>query len=80
MAKVKIDYEEYQELLRYKDAIQNNRIIVTLKSDQLGFKYKDLLLLEKDEAILKLEREIEELKNELKKQIKRNVFFSLFKY
>ena len=59
MAEVKIDYEEYQKLLKYRDALQNNRIIAKLKSDQFGFKYEALFFVEKDEAILKLERVIE---------------------
>lgn len=80
MAQVIIKNDEYQELLKYRDALQNNRIIVTLKSDQYGFKYEALLFVEKDEAILKLEREIEELRNELNKANKKKCFFSLFKH
>jgi hypothetical protein len=80
MAQVIIENDEYKELLKYRDALQNNRIIVTLKSDQYGFKYEALLFVEKDEAILKLEREIEELRDELNKANKKKGFFSLFKH
>lgn len=80
MAQVIIENEEYQELLKYRDALQNNRIIVTLKSDQYGFKYEALLFVEKDEAVKKLENRIEELQSELDKANKKKCFFSLFKH
>lgn len=80
MAQVIIENEEYQELLKYRDALQNNRIIMTLKSDQYGFKYEALLFVEKDEAVRKLENRIEELQSELNKANKKKCFFSLFKH
>lgn len=80
MAQVIIENEEYQELLKYRDALQNNRIIITLKSDQYGFKYEALLFVEKDEAVKKLENRIKELQSELNKANKKKCFFSLFKH
>ena len=80
MAQVIIENEEYQELLKYRDALQNNRIIITLKSDQYGFKYEALLFVEKDEAVKKLENRIKELQSDLDKANKKKCFFSLFKF
>ncbi len=80
MAQITIDYEEYQNLLKYKKALQANKVLECFRNSIAGCSYEVVYIGEKDEAILKLEREIEELRNELNKANKKKGFFSLFKF
>ena len=79
MAQITIDYEEYQNLLKYKKALQENKVLETYRSSIAGCSYEVVYIGEKDEVILKLEKVIEELREELNKANKKKCFFSLFK-
>lgn len=80
MAKITIDYEEYQNLLKYKKALQANKVLECFRNSIAGCSYEVVYIGEKDEVILKLEKVIEELREELNKANKKKGFFSLFKH
>ena len=78
MAQITIDYEEYKELLKYKSAYVDNKILYYFRTGDFSHKVETLLFIEKDEAVRKLENRIEELQSELDKANKKKCFFSLF--
>lgn len=80
MAQITIDYEEYQNLLKYKKALQENKVLYYFEMGDCFHQVEKLLFIEKDEAVKKLENRIEELQSELDKANKKKCFFSLFKY
>lgn len=80
MAKITIDYEEYKNLLKYKKALQENKVLETYRSSVAGYSYEVVFIGEKDPVIMKLNDEIKKLKSELNKATKKKGFFSLFKH
>ena len=75
MAQITIDYEEYKELLNYKSAYIDNKVLYFFEMGDYFHKVEKLLFIEKDEAIKKLENRIEELQSELNKANKKKGFF-----
>ncbi len=80
MAQITIDYEEYQNLLKYKQALQENKVLECYRNSVAGYSYEVVFIGEKDHVIMKLNDEIKELKSELNKANKKKCFFSLFKH
>ena len=80
MAQITIDYEEYQNLLKYEKALQENKVLECFRNSIAGCSYEVVYIGEKDEVIEKLENRIEELQSELNKANKKKGFFSLFKH
>ena len=80
MAQITIDYEEYKELLKYKSAYVDNKVLYYFRIGDFSHKVETLLFIEKDEAVNKLENRIKELQSELNNANKKKGFFSLFKH
>ena len=76
MAQITIDYEEYKELLKYKSAYIDNKVLYFFEMGDCFHQIEKLLFIEKDEAIKKLENRIEDLQSELNKANKKKGFFS----
>lgn len=80
MAQVIIENEEYQNLLKYKKALQENKVLECFRNSIAGCSYEVVYIGEKDHLIMKLNDKIKELQSELDKANKKKCFFSLFKY
>lgn len=80
MAQITIDYEEYQNLLKYKKALQENKVLECFRNSIAGCSYEVVYIGEKDHIIMKLNDIIKELQSELNKANKKKGFFSLFKH
>lgn len=76
MAQITIDYEEYQNLLKYKKALQENKVLESFRNSVAGYSYEVVYIGEKDHLIMKLNNEIKELQSELNKANKKKGFFS----
>ena len=76
MTQITIDYEEYQNLLKYKKALQENKVLECFRNSVAGCSYEVVYIGEKDHLIMKLNNEIKELKSELNKANEKKGFFS----
>ena len=74
MAQVIIENEEYQNLLKYKKALQENKVLECFINSIAGCSYEVVYIGEKDHLIMKLNDKIKELQSELDKANKKKCF------